>query len=231
MRRTTRTERAFGRNLAVASSFTLAAGSWARHRPTLPGGPVPADGDLIMDLYPDFLTQSLPASALSAADLMLRLGMAAICGAVLGIDREVQNKPLGWRTYMLVSLGAASFSVLMTEMVHTFDGDNLQLDPTRIVEGVIGGIGFLGAAAIIQERGQLRGATTGAGIWMVGAIGMASGFGFYLHALIMTGFAALVITVLGLLTGWLQRERAASRTHDAAGHGLPECAPLGLRPR
>jgi putative Mg2+ transporter-C (MgtC) family protein len=192
---------------------------------------VPADGELIMDLHPDFLAQSLPAGVLSAADLLLRLGVAAICGAVLGIDREVRNKTLGWRTYILVSLGAASFAVLMTDMVHVFSGDNLRLDPTRILEGVIGGIGFLGAAAIIQDRGRLRGATTGAGIWMVGAIGVAAGFGFYVHALIMTGFAALVITALGFLTAWLQRQPAAGRDRDATGHRSLEREPASLRPR
>ena len=149
---------------------------------------------------------------LSVADLVARLGVAAACGALLGIDREVRQKTLGLRTHMLVSLGAASFTIMVVEMVHTFRGDHLQLDPTRIVEGVIGGIGFLGAGAIIQERGELRGATTGAGIWMVGAIGMAAGFGFYLHAAVMTGFAVLVITVLGLLTHWLQ-------ANDSPPHG------------
>jgi putative Mg2+ transporter-C (MgtC) family protein len=173
----------------------------------------------------------MPAGVLSAADLLLRLGVAAICGAVLGIDREVRNKTLGWRTYILVSLGAASFAVLMTDMVHVFSGDNLRLDPTRILEGVIGGIGFLGAAAIIQDRGRLRGATTGAGIWMVGAIGVAAGFGFYVHALIMTGFAALVITALGFLTAWLQREPAAGRDRDATDHRPPGREPASLRPR
>ena len=148
---------------------------------------------------------------LSASDLAVRLGVAAFCGALLGIDREVRDKPLGWRTYMLVSLGAASFTIMVLEMVHVFTGDHLRLDPTRIVEGVIGGIGFLGAGAIIKERGELRGATTGAGIWMVGAIGMAAGFGFYLHAAIMTGFAVLVITVPGALTHWLRTDRPGDR--------------------
>lgn len=154
---------------------------------------------------------ALTATFLSAADLAARLGVAAVCGALLGIDREVRQKTLGLRTYMLVSLGSASFTIMVLEMVHTFRGDHLQLDPTRIVEGVIGGIGFLGAGAIIQERGELRGATTGAGIWMVGAIGMAAGFGFYLHAAVMTGFAVLVITVLGLLTHWLQADASPNR--------------------
>jgi putative Mg2+ transporter-C (MgtC) family protein len=161
-----------------------------------------------------FLEDSLLRSVLTAADLMARFGVAAFCGAVLGLDREIRQKTLGWRTYMLVSLGAASFSVMMVEMTHSFSGDNLQLDPTRIVEGVIGGIGFLGAGAIIQERGELRGATTGAGIWMVGAIGMAAGFGFFIHALVMTGFAFMVITGLGLVSRWFQTDEPEPAAED-----------------
>lgn len=150
------------------------------------------------------LQQSIMPTVLSLADLCVRLGIAAFCGGLIGLDRELHRKTLGWRTYMLVSLGSASFAVMMTEMVHAFQGDHLQLDPTRIVEGVIGGIGFMGAGAMIQDRGRLRGATTGAGIWMVGAIGMAAGFGFYVHAVVMTGFALLVIVVFGAFSRWLQ---------------------------
>jgi putative Mg2+ transporter-C (MgtC) family protein len=163
-------------------------------------------GITAVQAFLEWLPQGLGPGLLSLGELCARLGVAALCGCLLGLDRELRHKTLGWRTYMLVSLGAASFSVLMNEMVHAFQGDNLRLDPTRIVEGVIGGIGFMGAGAMIQDRGRLRGGTTGAGIWMVGAIGMAAGFGFYLHAAVMTAFALLVITVFGALANWLQRD-------------------------
>lgn len=153
-----------------------------------------------MDSLLPALGQHFTPATLSAAELCVRLGLAAFLGGLLGLDREFHRKTLGWRTYMLVSLGAASFSVMMAEMVATFEGEHLQLDPTRIVEGVIGGIGFMGAGAMIQDRGRLRGATTGAGIWMAGAIGMAAGFGFHLHAVVMTAFAFLVISLLGALS-------------------------------
>ena len=152
----------------------------------------------------------LTPTLLSLADVSVRLGVAAFAGGLLGLDRELHQKTLGWRTYMLVSLGAASFSVLVVEIVHTFRGDQIQLDPTRIVEGVIGGIGFMGAGAMIQYGGRLHGATTGAGIWMAGAIGMAAGFGYYLHAAIMTAFALFVIAVLGALSRWLYRNSESS---------------------
>lgn len=157
------------------------------------------------------LGQHLTPATLSAAELCARLGLAAFLGGLLGLDRELHGATLGWRTYMLVSLGSASFSVMMAEMVATFQGEHLQLDPTRIVEGVIGGIGFMGAGAMIQERGRLRGATTGAGIWMAGAIGMATGFGFHLHAIVMTAFAFLVMTLLGALSHALRGGERRSR--------------------
>ena len=167
------------------------------------------------------LGELLPPHTLQLTDLVLRLGIAALCGGLLGLDRELHRKSLGWRTYILVSLGAASFSVLMVEMVHMFRGDNLQLDPTRIVEGVIGGIGFMGAGAMIQYRGRVRGATTGAGIWMAGAIGMAAGFGFHVHAAVMTAFALFVISLMGALSRRLSR-RSGRRHRPLATQGAPD---------
>jgi putative Mg2+ transporter-C (MgtC) family protein len=163
----------------------------------------------------------MPPHTLQLTDLVLRLGIAAFCGGLLGLDRELQRKSLGWRTYILVSLGAASFSVLMVEMVHLFQGDHLQLDPTRIVEGVIGGIGFMGAGAMIQYRGRVHGATTGAGIWMAGAIGMAAGFGLHIHAAIMTVFALIVISLMGALSAYLSR-LADRRDQPSAMQAAPD---------
>ena len=89
---------------------------------------------------------------------------------------------------MLVALGAASFSLMALQLVHHLaDGPStIQIDPSRVMEAIVGAIGFLGAAAIIQGRSELFGATTGASIWVVGAIGMACGFGFYALALAIT---------------------------------------------
>lgn len=153
---------------------------------------------------------------MSAAELALRLGIAALCGAALGLDRELREKPLGLRTFMLVSLGAAAFSILTLEIVGVLENGNLRMDPTRVIEGVIGGIGFLGAGAIIHGRGRVRGATTGAGIWVVGAIGMAAGFGLYVHALVFTALAVCIMTLLGLLSGRLSRLAGAHKEHG--GH-------------
>jgi putative Mg2+ transporter-C (MgtC) family protein len=112
------------------------------------------------------------------------------------------------RTNILMALGAASFSVITVELMHvTNPGSNAStIDVGRVIQGIIGGIGFLGAGAIIQGRSQIRGATTGAGIWTVGAIGIACGFGYYLHAALITLLALFVITILGFLPTVPKRE-------------------------
>ena len=148
------------------------------------------------------LLQDLTSTtAVGAEAVAARLLLAAVLGFVIGLDRELKNRPLGLRSFMLVSIGAALFSLSAQELVHLFDQE--EIDPTRVVEGIIGGIGFLGAGAIIQARGSIIGGTTGATIWLVGGIGMACGFGFYLHATLTTLVAVFVLTVLGLVQRWL----------------------------
>ena len=145
---------------------------------------------------------------LSAGQIALRLGAAIGFACLIGIDRELKHKPLGLRTNMLMALGSASFSVLVIELMHLpAPGPNANpIDPGRVIEGLIGGIGCLGAGAIIRERNELRGATTGAAIWAVGAIGVACGFGYYLHAGLIMLVALFVITVLGFVTTPHHRE-------------------------
>ena len=91
------------------------------------------------------------------------------------------------------------------------DESTIQMDPGRIVEGIIGGIGFLGAGAIIHGDRDVRGATTGAGIWVVGGIGVAVGFGYYLHATLLTVVILFVLSVLRRLSAWLEK---AGRERD-----------------
>ena len=133
-------------------------------------------------------------------EIVLRLMAAVALAFVIGLDRELRNKPVGLRTFMLVSLGAAAFSLVIMELTESIGPEgHIAMDPSRVAEGIIGGIGFLGAGAIIQGARGVVGATTGASIWVVGGIGMACGFGFYVHAAITTAIAAVVLTLLGLL--------------------------------
>jgi putative Mg2+ transporter-C (MgtC) family protein len=146
---------------------------------------------------------------LGPGEVALRLGAAIGFACLIGIDRELKHKPLGLRTNMLMALGSASFIIVVIEIMHLrAPGPNASpIDVGRVIEGIIGGIGFLGAGAIIRERSDIRGATTGAAIWAVGAIGVACGFGYYVHAALITAVALFVITVLGFLTGHSDKER------------------------
>ncbi len=166
-----------------------------------------AAGDQAMD-WPGWLGDG---GWLGPGQIALRLGAAIALSCLIGLDRELKDKPLGLRTHMLVALGAASFCLIMIELLHMSNpGANARpIDAGRVLEGIIGGIGFLGAGAIIQGRQRVFGATTGAAIWVVGAIGMACGFGFFVQAIAITLLALFVLTVLGLLErGGRRRDRS-----------------------
>jgi putative Mg2+ transporter-C (MgtC) family protein len=154
----------------------------------------------------------LPESIASLQDAALKLGAAALLGGLLGLEREVRNKPLGLRTNMLMSIGACAFALIVMDLVELFrrDPDLGPIDPSRVIQGIIEGIGFLGTGAIIQARGQVVGATTGATIWVVGALGLACGFGLFLHAVLLAVIAFLVLSVLGALERWIARRNGAS---------------------
>ena len=143
------------------------------------------------------------STSLGIGEVAARLLLATALGGVVGLDRELRRKPLGLRSFMLVALGAALFCLMVTELVAEFGGrENTEIDPARIVQGVVIGIGFLGAGAIIQSRGDVIGGTTGATVWAVGGIGMACGFGLYLHAVLGTGLVMFILTVIGMVQGW-----------------------------
>jgi putative Mg2+ transporter-C (MgtC) family protein len=149
-------------------------------------------------------------------EAVLRLALAVALSAVVGIDRELRHKPLGLRTNMLVALGAASFSLMALQLVDLLrDSPTIvQIDPVRVMEAIVGAIGFLGAAAIIQGRFEVVGATTGASIWIVGALGMACGFGFYALAVALSVVGVLVLTVLGFFTRHLGQAKTADGDQD-----------------
>ncbi len=132
-----------------------------------------------------------------AGEILLRLFAATIFGGLIGWNRERQDKPAGLRTHMLVSLGAASFTVILFDLLQRYptQGGVPVGDPTRIIQGIATGIGFLGAGSIIREGGSVRGITTAAGIWVVGATGVACGAGSYFVAAVTVGFALLILTL------------------------------------
>ena len=127
------------------------------------------------------------------ASILLRVGCAFVFGFLMGLDREWRDRPAGVRTYTLVSVAACIFVLIAIEMIHAFGGDSdrTQLDPIRVVEAVTAGVAFLGAGTIIQSRGSVRGLTTGAGMWLAGAVGLACGSG-----LLVLGFLGAVLALV-----------------------------------
>jgi putative Mg2+ transporter-C (MgtC) family protein len=136
----------------------------------------------------------------SVLDMATRLVAALLMGGILGLEREVKKKPAGLRTNMLVSLGSATFTVFIFAYAEALAQKGITgMDPTRIVEGIIGGLGFLGAGSIIQSRGSVEGITTAATIWVVGAIGLCCGAGYYSLAAFTTVFSVFVLTAVRYL--------------------------------
>jgi putative Mg2+ transporter-C (MgtC) family protein len=138
----------------------------------------------------------------------VRLLVALVLGALVGWEREKKGKPAGLRTHMMVTLGAATF-VLLGVYLDTSLADGAhqsRVDPGRAIQGVVGGIGFLGAGSIIQSRGSVQGVTTAASIWVSGAIGAACGIGAYWIALLTAVFARIVLGVLLRLEKQVSRE-------------------------
>lgn len=127
-------------------------------------------------------------------DFVLRLFVAGLLGALVGIDREYRAKEAGFRTHFLVALGSALFMIVSKYGFGDVLGDEgVGLDPSRIASQVVTGIGFLGAGTIIIQKLFVRGLTTAAGIWATAAIGLAVGAGQY-----ALGVSATFLTLLGL---------------------------------
>jgi putative Mg2+ transporter-C (MgtC) family protein len=128
--------------------------------------------------------------------ITLRLLVAAILGGLLGYEREMRGKSAGLRTHMLVATGAALFVMIPHQA-----GASIE-DLSRVLQGLIAGVGFLGAGSIIMgtRETETRGLTTAAGIWVTAAIGMAAGIGWESTAVLSTVVALLILTVVPWLT-------------------------------
>jgi putative Mg2+ transporter-C (MgtC) family protein len=134
---------------------------------------------------------------LDSWEVLLRLALAAVLGAAIGLERELREREAGLRTHLLVSLGSALFTIVSAYGFHSFlaSGQSVvRADPTRIAAQIVTGIGFLGAGAIIRQGLSVRGLTTAATLWVVAAIGLASGAGYY--------SAAVATTVLVIVSLW-----------------------------
>jgi putative Mg2+ transporter-C (MgtC) family protein len=147
-----------------------------------------------------------------AAGLAIRLILAALAGGLVGFEREMRGRQAGFRTHMLVCVGSALVMIVSAQVALVpwrppgGGGVNLQVDPSRIAYGVMTGVGFLGAGAIVKEGMTIRGLTTAAALWCVAAIGLAAGLGLYVIAVLATALVLLVLWALGLLENYLPKK-------------------------
>jgi putative Mg2+ transporter-C (MgtC) family protein len=142
-----------------------------------------------------FLFENWDQLRMTVPPFLVRCGAAALCGALIGLERELKGKPAGFRTNILICLGAAMYMAAGLLIVN--EGGEGGSDPARIAAQVVTGIGFLGAGCIIQQRGRVVGLTTAATIWVVAAIGIIAGAGFPILAFIAAAMVLLTLVVLG----------------------------------
>ncbi|MBV0913990.1 MgtC/SapB family protein [Anianabacter salinae] len=147
------------------------------------------------DLLADF---SAPFPGLAWQTALARLICAIVLGGLVGWEREVHDKPAGMRTHMLIALASCLFTLLAFDLIaiETSRDDALRVDPLRLIEAVTAGVAFLAAGSILTRQGSVQGLTTGAGMWMAGALGLACGLGRIVLALIAVGLALVVLWLL-----------------------------------
>jgi putative Mg2+ transporter-C (MgtC) family protein len=151
-------------------------------------------------------------------EIAVRLMMATVLGALVGLERELRDHAAGLRTHMLTAAAAALFTVLTLELhleVREANAERVAADPIRVVEAVTAGVAFLAAGAIIHGHGTVRGLTTGAGMWLAGAIGVACGIGRFTIAIMAMVLTVVILSLFSAIERLLLRrlKRAPPAEH------------------
>jgi putative Mg2+ transporter-C (MgtC) family protein len=153
------------------------------------------------------LTQEMPRVTNEFdIEVFTRLLVAALLGAMIGLERELTGKEAGLRTMILICVGAALFTE-MSQVLGAVGGD-----PTRIASNIVTGVGFLGAGTILHQGATVKGMTTAATIWVAAAVGMAAGAGDYVRA---TGTTVLVLLILVPLRWWEHKSGLSDKNRKA----------------
>lgn len=126
-------------------------------------------------------------------EIVVRLAFAAVLGAAIGLERDLHRKPAGLRTTMFICMGSALFTIVSTEIARAV-GDT---SGTRIASNIVQGVGFLGAGAILRDRGNVAGLTTAASLWTMAAVGMAVAGGLFKVATLVVGLLLFALIILG----------------------------------
>jgi putative Mg2+ transporter-C (MgtC) family protein len=154
--------------------------------------------------------------------VLVKLLLAALAGAAIGLEREKHGRPAGLRTHLLVALGACLITVV-SEAFHlkyaALDGtSSMRLDPARIAAQIVVGIGFLGAGVIIKEGISVRGLTTAASLWLVAGLGMAFGMGLFVPGTMATVLALMSLIFLKMLEPIINKDRYLDIAVTAGNH-------------
>jgi putative Mg2+ transporter-C (MgtC) family protein len=139
-------------------------------------------------------------------EIFIRILLAAVLGAVIGVEREYFGKAAGFRTHALVSAAASLIMLVSIKIFEQYKGQ-VAVDPSRIAAQVVSGIGFIGAGAIIRSGASVKGITTASSLWAVSAIGLACGMGFYEGALYGTAVVIVVLLIFTKLEAKLIKRR------------------------
>jgi putative Mg2+ transporter-C (MgtC) family protein len=149
--------------------------------------------------------------------MWIKLALATACGAAIGIERELHDKPAGLRTNMLICVGSALITMVSLHVALSYAERQVNIaDPGRIAAQIVSGIGFLGAGTIIQARGSVHGLTTAATIWVMAGIGLAIGSGAFAPAIATTVILLATLAAVGWLEGHLTPRRHFVYFHVAA---------------
>ena len=155
-----------------------------------------------MDIILEEILSGLPDGR-QMVSLVTRLLTAMILGALVGAQRERSGKPAGLRTHMLVAMGGALFVLAPLEAGMELEGIS------RVIQGIVTGIGFIGAGAILklQDKREIEGLTTAAGIWMTAAVGIAAGLGRWGLALVSTVLTWVTLALIGKIETWMNEKQ------------------------
>ena len=144
--------------------------------------------------------------------LVLRVLLAVALGGALGIEREIDAQPAGFRTHIVLCLGATLFGLISVHAFAPFESvradSNVQIDVTRVASQVVVGVGFLGGGAILKYGASIRGLTTAASMWVTAAVGLAVGVGYYWAAVAITVATLISLVVFRWLREWIRRNFA-----------------------
>ena len=164
-----------------------------------------------------FLEEIHPADLAAVSVIAARVLLAALLGAAIGFEREWRNRPAGLRTHILVCVAAALVGILTLEITHSpsMGGrTGAAFDPLRSLEAVTAGVAFLAAGTIMFSRGEVQGLTTGAGMWLAGAVGLSAGLGLWQIAGLGTLLALAVLGLMASVSPGIAADKKGEETKD-----------------